>query len=77
MKLLNTNIIGKLLKVLRDISNNVKSCVRVGNTDSTCFPYNGVRQGENMSLLFFLIYFSDLKEYISGNFFGLPFIQTK
>ena len=65
-KMLRNGIDGKLLTVLQNLYQNAKSCVRGGSNCSDFFASNiGVRQGENMSPLFFSIYLNDLTEFMS------------
>ena len=76
-KLLASNIKGKVFDVIQALYNNTKSCVRVGNSDSSFFHCKvGVRQGENLSPLLFSIYLNDFQNYISNNFTGLPFLSN-
>ncbi len=74
-KLLQHNINGKMLEVIRSLYSQVKSCVRIGSTTSTQFGCNvGVRQGENLSPLLFAIFLNDMNEYVSHAYNGLTLI---
>ena len=71
-KLLQHNINGRILQVIRSLYSQVKSCLRMGNTESAFFECNmGVRQGENLSPLLFSIYLNDMNEFISHGYNGL------
>ena len=61
-KLLNHNINGKILSVIKNMYENAKSCVMVGMKKSDYFQtFTGVRQGENLSPLLFALFLNDLK----------------
>ena len=52
---------------------SAKSCVRQNHQMSNCFYSNiGVRQGENLSPIRFLLFLNDLVEFMSQGFEGLP-----
>ena len=71
-KLLQSEINGKVLRVIQNIYNKAKSCVRVGNRLSEFFPCRvGVRQGENLSPLLFAIYLNDFESFICERYDGL------
>ena len=54
-KLLNNNIKGKCLNVIRSLYANIKSKVMTDNDSSAYFPcMNCVRQGENLSPILFI-----------------------
>ena len=77
-KLLDSNINGKVLNVVRNMYNNAKSHVSVKNVLSDSFPCQvGVRQGENLSPLLFAIYLNDFKTFLSEieNYNGLSKIS--
>ena len=57
VKMLSHGIKGKVLKVIRNLYDSAKSCVRLHGETSSFFNCNiGVRQGENLSPLLFAIY---------------------
>ena len=63
LKLVNNNVSGKILKVIRNMYSNVKSCVMAEQRISETFSCSmGVRQGENLSPLLFALYVNDLQE---------------
>ena len=71
-KLLNSNINGKVLNVVRNMYINAKSHVSLKNVLSDSFPCQvGVRQGENLSPLLFAIYLNDFKTFLSEKYNGL------
>ena len=73
--MLNSNINGKVLDVIKSMYKDAKSCVKINNCLSNFFPCNiGVRQGENLSPLLFAIFLNDFKTHVSSNFPGLTFI---
>ena len=53
-RILESNVNGKLLRVIYNMYDAAKSCIKVGNNLSEVFHCNiGVRQGENVSPGFF------------------------
>ena len=69
-KLLINKINGKFFRIVKHMFSNFKSCVSVNSDNSTFFSCNcGVRQGENLSPIFFSLYLNDLEKYLeeSGN----------
>ena len=67
-KLVYHKIDGKCLHIIRKIYENIKSCVLVNNTKTEFFISNiGVRQGENLSPLLFIIFLNDLEEYFKAH----------
>ena len=75
-KLLNSNVNGKVLNVVRNMYKNAKSHVSVNNILSDSFPCQvGVRQGENLSPLLFAIYLNDFKTFLSEKYIGLTRIS--
>ena len=66
-KLIQSNISGKLLNVIKSMYANIKSCVSNGGMMSDFFSSGvGVRQGENLSPILFALFVNDLQ-----NFFEL------
>ena len=75
LKLLSFNINGKVLQIIRNMYHNAKSCVRTNSGLTEFFSCDvGVRQGDNLSPLFFALYLNDLEEYISVEYKGLSHI---
>lgn len=63
-KLLNIRINGKCFNLIKNMYNNIKSCVSKNSELSNFFTSNiGVRQGENLSPLLFSIYLNDLHNF--------------
>ena len=68
IKLISFGITGKLFNVIKNIYNNIKSCVQVNGQKSDYFScYTGVRQGENLSPLLFALYLNDLESFLKYN----------
>ncbi len=66
-KLLKCNINGKLFNVVRNLYQNVKSCITLNGTNSEYFEsFIGVRQGENLSPLLFALFIEDMESYLLG-----------
>ena len=65
LKLIRSGVTGKVLRVVVNMYQHIKSCVSVGGENSQYFTSNvGVRQGENLSPLLFATYINDLEEYL-------------
>ena len=63
-KLLTNSINGKILRVIKNMYYDIKSCVSVNNQTSKIFTCStGVRRGENLSPLLFSLYLNDLESY--------------
>ena len=68
MKLLNNNINGKILRIIYNMYDDIKSCVSFNGDQSAFFQsYNGVRQGENLSPVLFAIFLNDLDFFLISN----------
>ena len=64
-KLLFNSFNGKFFRVIYNMYENIKSCVRTNDETSIFFPGEcGVRQGENLSPLLFSLYLNDLENFI-------------
>ena len=71
-KLLACNIKGKIMKLIFNLYQNTKACVKLNNKVSQSFSCNiGVRQGDNLSPLLFAIFINDFEKYLSEKFNGL------
>ena len=56
-KLINSNVTGKILTVIKNMYANIKSCVSFNNKSSDFFECkNGLRQGENLSPILFSLF---------------------
>ena len=76
-KLLNYKINGKLMRVIYNIYENAKACVKLNNVISNSFPCNiGVRQGDKISPLLFSLFINDFKDFISTKYNGLTSITN-
>ena len=76
-KLSMCNITGKILKVVRNLYADARSCVTNGNLMSKLFMcQNRVRQGETLSPLLFSIYLQNLKSFLSKYADGLKTLQS-
>ena len=61
-KLKKENIDGKILRVIKNMYEQVKSCVFMNDNTSDFFgSFRGVRQGENLSPVLFSLYLNDLE----------------
>jgi hypothetical protein len=77
-KLLQYCIDGKMLKIIHNMYESAKSCVRLGTKLSDHFYSNvGVRQGENLFPVLFSLFLNDLVEFIGvRSLFRQPIIPT-
>ena len=68
LKLYKTGIRGKILQIVKDMYENVKSCVKSCSSYSDYFRYSvGLRQGEVMSPLLFSLFVEDLEMFLQHN----------
>lgn len=68
LKMYKCGIQGKVLRIIRDMYDKVKSCVRCCNSYSDFFQYAvGLRQGEVISPIFFSIFVEDLELHLQDN----------
>ena len=71
-KLIAVGISGKLLSVIRNLYSKAKSCVKSNDKLSDFFNCNiGVRPGENLSPLLFVIFLNDCEFSVSRKYAGL------
>ena len=72
VKLLACNINGKVMKLIYNLYQNTKACVKLNNTISRSFRCNvGVRQGDNLSPLLFALFINDFEDFLSLKYDGL------
>ena len=65
-KLLAYNINGRFMKLIFNLYQNTKACIKLNNKLSNSFNCNiGVRQGDNLSPLLFSLFINDFEEYLS------------
>jgi hypothetical protein len=75
-KVIENGINGKLLRVIYNMYETAKSCVKQETMISGLFACNmGVRQGENLSPLLFALFLNDFEISISRKYNGLPTLQ--
>ena len=68
LKLLGNGINGKVFRLMYNMYHNIKSCVKLGNKQSSFFQsFCGVRQGENLSPILFAIFLNDLEDHLQQN----------
>ena len=76
-KLIENNINGNVFRVIFNMYNNAKSCVKDQTMLSGIFSCNmGVRQGENLSPLLFSIFLNDFESTLKKKYNGLTEINT-
>ena len=76
-KLLAKGICGKLIKSIYSMYSNAKSCILMSGKTSGYFACEtGVRRGDKLSPLLFLIFLSDSGNYLSTKYNGLSFIKN-
>ena len=77
-KLIASEINGNVIRVIYNLYENAKSCIRKENKLSNYFSCNvGVRQGEKLSPLLFAIYLNDFEYTISRKYKGLSFASSE
>ena len=77
-KLLTEGIEGNIIRVIYNLYDNAKSCVKKGQKLSDFFSCNvGVRQGENLSPLLFAMYINDFEDHVKQHYGGLNFINSE
>ena len=77
-KLIASEINGNVIRVIYNLYENAKSCIKKENKLSHFFSCNvGVRQGENLSPLLFSIYLNDFEYSISRKYSGLSFASSE
>ena len=75
-KLISEHVNGNIIRVLYNLYDQAKSCVKKGGKLSDFFKCNaGVRQGENLSPLLFAIYLNDFEKFLKKHYFGLTHIS--
>ena len=66
-KLLKSKINGKVLEVIKNMYNEIKSCVShlFGSNSPFFTSFAGVRQGENLSPVLFSLYLNELEDFLT------------
>ena len=68
MKLLGNNINGKCFKIIYNLYQNIKSCIKYSGKQSAFFlSHRGVRQGKKLSPVLFCLFLNDLEDYLRNN----------
>ena len=76
-KLLACNIKGRIMKLIFNLYQNTKACVKHNNKLSQSFNCNiGVRQGDNLSPLLFAIFINDFENFLSEKYKGLDSLNN-
>ena len=77
-KLIQANISNKCFKLIHNMYQQIKSCVKLNNFTSPLFSCNiGVRQGENLSPFLFALYINDLESFLhENNVHGLSVVNS-
>ena len=66
------------MKLIFNIYQNTKACVKLNNNLSQSFNCNiGVRQGDNLSPLLFAIYLNDFEQFMSTKYNGLKALKNE
>ena len=69
LKLYNSNLNGKVLRIIRSMYQSVKSCVKLCNNYSDFFDIAvGLRQGEIISPIMFAMFVEDLELYLQESY---------
>ena len=75
--LLKYELNGKLFRIIFNMYDTAKSCIKLGNKLSDFFSCNiGVRQGENLSPLLFALFLNNFNTTISQHYNGLQILST-
>ena len=74
-KLIFNSVDGKFFRIITNMYESIKSCVKINGETSTFFASEcGVRQGENLSPVLFALYLNDLESFLlSGGVETLDF----
>ena len=76
-RILESNVNSKLFRVIYNMYDAGKSCIKVGNNLSEVFHCNiGVRQGENLSPILFAMLINEFKNDLSTQYNGVHLNQS-
>ena len=65
------------MKLIFNLYENTKACVKLNNQLSKSFTSNiGVRQGDNLSPLLFAIFINDFEQFMSTKYYGLEALDN-
>ena len=77
-KMINSEIKGKILRVIQNIYYSAKSCVSVNGETSELYQMSiGIRQGENLSPILFSLFLNDMKMYLDTGNNGLESLSDE
>lgn len=75
-KLISEHVNGNIIRILYNLYDQAKSCVKKGGKISDFFKCNaGVRQGENLSPFLFAVYLNDFERFLRKYYFGLTHVS--
>ena len=76
-KLLLCNINGRIMKLIHNLYQNTKACIKLNNKISSSFNCNiGVRQGNNLSPLLFDLLINDFENELNTKYQGLSHLNN-
>ena len=76
-KLLLYNINGRIMKLIHNLYQNTKACIKLNNKISSSFNCNiGVRQGDNLSPLLFALFINDFEKELIPKYKGLSCLNN-
>ena len=76
-KLIDYNINGKLMKLIYNMYQDTKACIKLNNKLSNSFICNiGVRQGDNLSPLLFALFINDFESFLRPKYNGLSSLDS-
>ena len=77
-KLGQSQVTGKGLRIIQNLYQKTRACVRVNGETSDVFDCNiGVRQGDNLSTLLFILFLSDFNTFMQSRYKGITRHRTK
>ena len=77
-KIIQENICGKMITLIKNMYDDAKSCVMVNDNISDLFSVEvGVRQGENLSPVLFSLFLNDMNTFLNDKMEGLHTISKE